>query len=126
VQPVVADLTTYPQWLAVVRAVEVDGNGWLVDLGARVGPITQTKRVRMVRAVAEPEHVRFEREEQDDETHPAWVLDVALTPQDGATDVAVHLHYAGAPTIPFLEGVLAGEARRAGARLGEVVAERAD
>jgi len=125
-RPIVADLATYPEWLAIVRAVERDADGWVVGLGARIGPITQTKRVRMVRTAHDVDRVRFERAELDGRPHPAWVLDVRLAETGRGTEVTVHLHYAGAPTIPFLEGVLAGEARRAGARLGELAAERAD
>lgn len=123
---VVADLTSYPRWLSIVRAVAGDANGWLVDLELALGPIKQTKRVRMERVLDGPETFRFERNERDGAEHPAWVLEARLAPEDRHTRLAMHLHYGGAPDLPVLDAVLAGEARRAATRLGEIVAEQAD
>jgi hypothetical protein len=123
---VIEDLGTYPRWLSVVHRAVPDGEAaWSVDLGARVGPLSRTKRVRMVR-VAKPGAVRFERAELDGKRHPEWVLEATVVPQGTGTSVEVHLHYGGAPALPLLDLVLAGEARRAAARLGEVISERAD
>lgn len=137
--PVVEDLATYPAWLGIVHRVTVapsgegdDAPAWLVDLGARLGPIRRTKRVRMVRTAAEQARlVRFERHELDDRPHPDWVLEVTLAEASGpgtgtATDLGVSLTYSGAPSLPLLDVVLAGEARRAAGRLGDLVAQRAD
>lgn len=135
VYPVVADLATYPKWMGIVHGVEVvaphgldEGPAWAVDLGAKVGPFLRTKRVRMVRTSADrPSETRFERRELDGQPHATWRLEVALH-SDGrdGTEVAVALHYSGAPTLPLIEVVLAGEAWRAGRRLGELVAQQAD
>jgi uncharacterized protein YndB with AHSA1/START domain len=115
----VADLGTYPQWLGIVRAVDPDGEAWVVELGARVGPLRRTKRVRMARTVHQPpERVRFERAELDGRPHSPWVLEAVVTPAgaDGSL-VAMHLHYGGSKWLPGLDVVLHQEVRRAGGRL---------
>lgn len=132
--PVVADLATYPRWMAIVSGADAsdsdDPPAWDVQLGAGVGPVKLTKRVRMVRVHEEsPRSVRFERAELDGEDHPAWILSAAVEPVEphgSASEVSIHLHYSGAPSIPPIEALLSAEARRAGPRLGQVVAERAD
>src|SRR5437588_12327420 len=51
----VANLGNYPDWLSIVHRVEPapgDDEAWLVDIGARVGFVTRTKRLRMVRTKA--------------------------------------------------------------------------
>ena len=126
VLPIIEDLGTYPRWLSVVHRAEADGDGgWMVDLGARVGPLSRAKRVRMVR-VEKDGVVRFERSERDGKRHSAWVLEASVEPDGDRTLLGMHLHYSGAPALPMLEAVLAGEARRAARRLGEIVAEQAD
>ena len=115
----VADLTTYPHWLGIVHRVEPDDDGWLVDLGARVGPFTRTKRVRMTTAERRPhELVRFERAELDGRAHSPWMLEARLDP-DGtdATLLTMHLYYGGSLWVPGLDLVLRQEVRRAGGRL---------
>jgi hypothetical protein len=112
---VVGDLSTYPQWLGVVQEVEVEGpDAWLVDIGARVGLLRRTKRVRMVRTGA----LRFERDEADGKEHPPWVLDATV---DGS-DVRVELFYGGSSlAVSALEPLLRLEAARAPARLQRTV-----
>lgn len=128
----VADLAGYPAWLSIVRAAVPDpprpddpGPAWLVELGARVGPFTRTKRVRMVRVEHRPpEHARFERREGDGRPHGAWVLDAALAPAaDGGTALRMHLHYGGGAWLPGLDLVLGQEVRRAGRRLAGRLAD---
>lgn len=115
----VAELTTYPHWLGIVHRVEPDGDGGLVDLGARVGPFTRTKRVRMTTAERRPhELVRFERAELDGRPHSPWVLEARLGPDDGdGTLLTMRLHYGGTLWLPGLDLVLRQEVRRAGGRL---------
>ena len=126
VLPIIEDLGTYPRWLSVVHRAVPDGDGgWTVDLGARVGPLSRAKRVRMIR-VEKDGVVRFERSELDGKRHSAWVLEATVSPDPAGTSLAMHLHYSGAPALPLLDAVLAGEARRAARRLGEIVAEQAD
>lgn len=128
--PVVADLTTYPKWLGIVRTVEdVDahpddpGPAWAVELGARVGPFWRTKTVRMVRTMCEsPLRVRFDRDEQDGRAHSPWVLDVAVAQRPSGSRIAVHLHYGGSAWVSLLEPMLRTEANRAGRRLARILA----
>ena len=120
----ISDLTTYPEWLGIVRSVRVDGDGWLVDIGARLGPVWRTKRVRMVRAECRPPKlVRFERQERDGKSHSDWVL-TGEVEVDGGPDgnepptmLTMHVHYGGAMWLPLLDRVLAEEIRRGGRRL---------
>ena len=83
----VDSLDNYPAWLRLVHRVEPDETdagrpAWHVELRARVGPFTRSKRLRMVRTVFEPErHVRFERVQDDDRDHAEWILE-ATVPDD--------------------------------------------
>lgn len=129
-----ADLGTYPAWLGIVQAaVPADpadgdaGPAWWVDLGARLGPLRRTKRVRMVRTDAtEPRRVRFERVEHDGRAHADWILTGELEPRgEAACHLAMHLHYGGSRTLPIADVVLAREIRRAGGRLAAVLTAEA-
>lgn len=127
-----ADLGTYPHWLAIVgRAVPApphpedppDAPAWVVDLVGRVGPFTRTKTVRMVRTEHDPATgaVRFERQEHDGRHHNAWILTGSATADTGATGPKTHvhvgIHYGGGRTLPGADLLLRQEARKAGARL---------
>lgn len=116
----VADLATYPHWLGIVHeVVATDDGAWLVDLGARVGPLRRTKRVRMVRTLYDPVSgaVRFERAELDGRAHSAWVLSAAVVPTGEGSSVTMHLHYGGSAWLPGTDLVVRQEMRRAGSRL---------
>jgi hypothetical protein len=117
----VQDLTTYPQWFTIVDRVvpEPTGEGWAVDLAARLGPLKRTKRVRMVRCVLEPtaRRVVFERHELDGGSHSPWVLSASVAESVPGCDLTMHLHYGGLGWVPGLDLILREEARRAGARL---------
>ena len=117
--PVVSDLATYPSWLGIVhRVVPDEQDGWDVDIGARVGFLSRSKRVRMERTVCdEPERVRWERRELDGRPHPAWVLAATLTEEL----LTMHLSYDGGMPLPGIELLLREEVRRAGPRLAEMV-----
>jgi hypothetical protein len=123
----VRDLGGYPAWLGVVhRAVAVgggdpDGAAWLVDLGARLGPVRRSKRVRMVRVVdAAPELARFERVEADGRSHSPWVLTARIEGAEGSR-LTMHLHYGGRAWLPLVELALRDQIRRAGPRLAAVL-----
>ena len=130
----VADLERYPRWLRIVQVVlaapAVDGDAgpaWWVEVGARVGPLRRTKRLRMVQVVHEPPwRVRFERAELDGRPHAPWTLDVSVEPSEapagGRVSVAMELCYGGSSWIPPLDAVLASEVRRAAGRLAAQVA----
>ena len=121
----VADLSGYPEWLGMVQQAEPApphpddaGPAWAVELGARLGPITPTKRVRMVRTEwTAPAHARFERAEHDGREHNPWVLAADVEPDGQGSRLTMHLHYGGGFNLPFVEQLLKEEVARAGERL---------
>lgn len=121
----VVNLDTYPKWLGMVHRAERSerlpddpGPAWIVDLGARLGPIRRTKRVRMVRAEARPPRlVRFERREADGRHHSAWVLTAEVEADEHGVQLTMGLHYGGAARIPGVDRLLADEVRRAAKKL---------
>lgn len=121
----VADLATYPGWLGIVHGAESapahdgdPGPAWMVDLGARIGPLPLTKRVRMVRTGhLPPEQVRFERLEHDAEQHNEWVLTARVEPAGAGSSLTVRVHYGGNLPIPGIENILRDEIRKGGGRL---------
>jgi hypothetical protein len=118
----VADLATYPDWLSIVHRVEAIAGvdeAWSVDIGARVGFVTRTKRLRMVRTKAvAPEMVRYERVELDGKTHSPWILTARVEPvEGGGSRLRMDLHYGGGGWIPLLEPILRQEVARAADRL---------
>ncbi len=123
----VGDLPGYPEWHGMVHRVEVDGDGWLVDLGGRLGPFKKSKRVRMVRAADEvPGQVRFVRVERDRTDHGGWELEATVEPAAGEGPCTLHfrLSYDGSsPLIGVLEPVLRAETERSGDRLRKRLAE---
>ena len=107
---VVADLTTYPEWLNIVHQVTVEPIGsdgmsaWLVELRGKVGPFARSKRLRMVQSVCEsPNIVVFERRETDGRKHSPWVLTAQVETTNVGSSLAVNLHYGG---MLFTGGVL--------------------
>lgn len=134
------DLSTYPRWLGIVsnaaRASPLpldEGPAWVVELVARLGPISRRKRVRMVRTLHRGDNgeVRFERQEGDGRDHSPWVLTGLATPDDAAgagpsqTRVNLHIHYGGSSRLPGMDILLRQEAKRAGERL-ESLLQRPD
>lgn len=138
VRGVVEDLSRCPEWLSFVLSARPDpaeqsdpGPAWLVELGARVGPVRRSKRVRMVR-VSEPGRgssragevavARFERREADGRQHSDWVLTVHVAPgPDGGSIVDGELFYGGRAWLPGLDLLVARELRAAGARLAALL-----
>lgn len=122
----VTNLLTYPEWHGMVHRVEPDGEGWLVDLGGKVGPFSQSKRVRLVRATdAQPGTVRFVRSETDGEDHSGWVLEAMVDPPAGAAPcmLTFRLHYDGSsPLIGMVQQVLRAEVERSAHRLRQRLA----
>jgi hypothetical protein len=130
---VIEDLGRCPEWLSFVLSAQPaaaaqgdPGPAWQVDLGARVGPIRRSKRVRMVRATPvegnRDGEVRFERCEVDGRPHSEWVLTVVLEPAaDGGTDVTGELLYGGRAWLPGLDVLVARELRAAGSRLAALL-----
>jgi hypothetical protein len=125
----VADLPGYPAWHGMVKRVEPDGDGWLVDLGARLGPFTRTKRVRLVRAADEAEggrgRVRFVRHESDREEYGGWELQADVDPASGAGPCTLRfrlLYDGSSPLIGMLEPILRAETQRSADRLRQRLA----
>jgi hypothetical protein len=125
----VADLERYPQWLDIVtRAVVADrhpgdtGPAWFVQLRGKIGPLSRSKRLRMVRTVAdEPNAVTFERRETDGQTHSPWLLRATIEQRDGGSHLAMSLHYGGGLFEPIVERLLTREIDDARARLAALV-----
>lgn len=98
IRPWICDLDRYPEWLSIVPTATAEANdpsAWSVELRAKVGPIARSKKLRMVRTIDEPNHVRFERSENDGRSHSPWVLDASLTPVDAGSRLTMQLHYGG-------------------------------
>jgi len=126
----VAVLAGYPAWHGMVRRVDPDGDGWLVDLGARLGPFTRTKRVRMVTEAvdedATPGVVRFVRAELDGKDHGRWEMEAAVDPAagEGPCTLRLRLRYDGSsPLIGMLEPMLRSEFERSADRLRRLLAD---
>lgn len=128
---VVSDLATYPRWLEIVPRAEPTepddgdvGPAWSVDLRGQLGPLRRSKRLRMVRTVAEPgELVVVERRELDDRTHSDWILRARIGPGAVAevTRLTMELHYGGSMWMPLLDRLLAEEIERSRGRLLQVL-----
>ena len=71
----------------------------------------------MVRTQHSARHVRFERAEQDDRQHSAWVLDAEIADVDQASQLTMRLHYGGRLWMPALDRLLAEEIARSRPRL---------
>jgi len=125
----VADLPSYPAWHGMVKRVQADGDGWLVDLGARLGPFTRTKRVRMVRAeddASDPGQVRFVRAEQDRADYGDWEMLAIVDPAtgDGPCTLRFRLRAEGSSKlIGMLEPLLRAETEKSADRLRRHLAE---
>lgn len=123
--PWVAELERYPAWLDIVRAVEPDGpEAWRVDLRARLGPLSRSKRLRMALVEIVPdERFRFERREIDGREHATWVLSGTVAATDAGSTVTMSLHYGGAGLPGPVERILGHEIERGKDRLLEQVSE---
>jgi hypothetical protein len=109
----VGELSRYPDWLTIVpRADFEEGSepsAWAVELRAKVGPIARSKRLRMIRTIDEPAHIRFERNEVDGRSHSSWVLDAQLEAIEIGTRLTMGLHYGGSFGAGLFERLLADE-----------------
>jgi hypothetical protein len=116
---VVSDLGTYPGWLDIVpRADPAPDGSWTVDLRGRLGPFARSKRLRMVRTVAEePALAVFEREERDGRQHSPWVLRAEVEALGDGTRLTMRLHYGGSLFGPVLERLLGDAIERSRPRL---------
>ena len=125
----VDDLSAYPPWMGLVHDVERvaarhgEDAAWDVELQAQVGPLTRSKRLRMVRTQLEPpELVVFERAEIDGREHAPWVLRAEIDAVEGPTSLTMTLSYGGGLwTGAVLGRVLDDEVQRGSERLRELV-----
>lgn len=126
----VDDLSRYPLWSGLIHHVaplaadDASGNpAWLVELRARIGPMTRSKRLRMVRTVHHrPSAAVFERRELDGRRHAAWVLSAEVEPLPPGSRLHIDLHYGGTLwTGGLLERALADQIERGAARLSALV-----
>ena len=131
--PWVDDLARYPEWLDIVpRAVPAAaqapdvGPAWSVDLRGRIGPLSRSKRLRMVRTTHDsPRLAVFERRELDGRSHSPWVLRARVEPvTQGGSELTMELHYGGAMWMPMLDRLLADEIERSRGRLLERLGAR--
>jgi hypothetical protein len=124
----VEDLAQYPRWVDLVhRATPAAGAdlAWDVELRARVGPLTRSKRLRMTRVVRDERTVEFRRHELDGRRHSDWVLRAELDEVAGGTRLTMRLHYGGGLwTGGLLERALAEQITSGRSRLLELLATR--
>jgi hypothetical protein len=122
---VLRDLDRYPEWLSILPRTEVEEGStpaaWSVELRATIGPLARSKRLRMVRVVDEPDHVRFERVETDGRRHSPWVLDAAVAPTADGSHLTMSLHYGGAFGGGIVERLLRDEIESSRQRLRDLV-----
>lgn len=129
-RPWIRDLDRYPAWLSIVPRAEREGTAeesaaWAVELRAKLGPLARSKRLRMVRTVDEPDHVRFERDELDGKEHSAWVLDARIDDVVAGSRLTMSLHYGGSLGGGVLERLLGDEIESSKPRLRELVEREA-
>ena len=128
----VEDLSRYTRWMTIVHRAEPEdtadgantaaGSAWTVDLRAKVGPFSRTKRLRMVRVVCdEPHRAVFERAELDGRDHGRWRMNAGVSPVDGGSRLAMSLQYDGRLWGPAIGAILADEIERSRAQLAELV-----
>lgn len=119
VEPVVADLGRYPEWMPLVfSAVALSPDAWDVELRAKVGIFARSKRLRMVKSRHDAGHLVFERREEDGRRHAPWVLTVTLEGQGESTVVTMDLSYGGTLwTGGVLDRVLASQVEQGKAGL---------
>ena len=126
---VVSDLTTFPDWLDLVRRVEPTspadndpGPAYAVTLRANIGPFSRSKRLRMCRAGidASTGHVEFVRHETDGRQHADWRMTADVTAgtnSDTASVVLIRLEYSGQMWSNLLDGALEHAVGRATSKL---------
>jgi len=132
----VSALDRYPAWLSIVpradleaapvdpaAGVDAGSPAWAVELRAKLGPLARSKRLRMVRTVDDPDHVRFERWEIDGKEHSPWMLDARIEDTETGSRLTMMLHYGGNFGVGLLERLLTDEIESSKPRLRALVEE---
>ena len=112
VRPWISDLDRYPAWLSIVARASAEAGeqpSWAVELRGKVGPLSRSKRLRMVRTLDEPGRLRFERLELDGRQHSPWTLDAQLSATDRGSHLVMVLRYGGGFGGGIVERLLADE-----------------
>jgi len=120
VRPLIRDLDRYPSWLSIVAKAaseSEDSSAWAVELRGKVGPLARSKRLRMVRTIDEPEHIRFERRERDGRQHSSWTLDAHVSATSSGSHLVMVLRYGGGFGGGIVERLLADEIEQSKVRL---------
>lgn len=108
----ISDLDRYPEWLSIVAKADLESGeppSWAVELRGKVGPLSRSKRLRMVRTLDGPGHLRFERAELDGRQHSQWTLDAQLDPTERGSRLVMVLRYGGGFGGGIVERLLADE-----------------
>lgn len=123
---VVADLETYPEWLELVDNVQTGDSqhqsAWLVTLKARLGPISRSKKLRMVKSVNYPK-VEFERAETLTKDFSQWKMLAEVSESSEGSTVNIELSYGGRFWSSTLEKVMESQIERVAKRLESYVNE---
>ncbi len=131
---VLSDLSQYPNWLDLVDEADRVGSAddppaWNVTLRAKLGPFARSKKLRMVRTIAEDAtHVRFERSEVDDREHSPWVMDAQIVAGESpdTSSATIELSYGGELWSKALEAVLMSQVDDAEPRLRALAEQSSD
>lgn len=119
----VSDLATYPKWLDLVKEVRPDGQGHLVTLQARLGPIARSKQLRMTQTKksqdGETKTVVFERQENHDRDVSDWKMTATVTPHAKGSHLQIDLNYDGPYWTSVLETLLKSQTESAANNLNE-------
>ena len=126
----IATLDRYPPWMRLVHRVtpmiaDERGLAWWVELRARVGPLTRSKQLRMVRTqFVDNELVKFERVEDDERDHAEWILVGEVSEAGRGALLTMHLEYTGELWSRRVLGkILDDEVRRSTAALARLLNE---
>lgn len=111
---VVADVANYAEWLELVSKIEPaepaagdPGPAWFVTLRAAVGPLSRSKRLRMVVSDnSNPTRFELKRQEVDGRDHSPWILASDVAAQATGSDLTLNLHYGGKLWNGILDSVL--------------------
>lgn len=119
---IVEDLGNITPWLDLLGGAEPSpadpadtGPAWGATFAIKLGPLTKTKDVRLVRIVHSPQaDVVYERHEvpvegRDVAQIAMWRLTMTVSPTDAGSALHVHVFYGGDALGDMAEGILTKE-----------------